>query len=86
MNDKQIAYKLGVSERSFKRYKEDFQELNQTLIEGRRDLVSEFRDKYIDIALNGVVEEIVEETTKEVKDGKVKVVRRITKRKKGNID
>lgn len=87
MNDKQIACKLGISERSFKRYKENFKELNQVLNEGRRDLVTEFRDKYIDIALNGIVEEIFEETTRTVdEDGNIKTIKRTIKRKKGNID
>lgn len=87
MNDKQIAFKLGISERTFNRYKEKHKELNDVLIEGRRNLKAELKDKYIDIALNGLREKIIEKTTiiKDDDGNKVRI-REITKKTNGNIE
>jgi len=60
MSDKQIALKLGVSSRSFIRYKKKHKELRETLIAGRQDIISKARSKIIDTALNGIVTTTIE--------------------------
>ena len=85
MNDKQIAFKLGISERTFIRYKNDYKELSDTLNDARRNLKAELRDKYYDIAMNGITETITEIVTfKEDDEGNKVRIRNIVRRKDGD--
>ena len=85
MNEKQIAEKLGVSFRSFGRYKEKHSELRNVLKKGKQNLVIDLKDKLIEIAFNGV-HEVSTETTMQIvdDDGKKKTIRKIEKAKDGD--
>ena len=85
MNENQIASKLGVSIRSFKRYKDSHPELKNAIKRGRQNLVIDLKDKLIDIALNGIKEEITETTMQVMDDdGKKKTIRKTLKER--NVD
>lgn len=85
MNEKQIAEKLGISVRSFVRYKEKYGELRNVLKKGRQNLVIDLKDKLINIALNGI-HEVTTETVMQIvdDDGKKKTVKKIEKTRDGD--
>lgn len=85
MNEKQIASRLGISIRSFNRYKEKHAELRDVMKKGRQNLIIELKDKLIDIALNGIKEEITETTMQVVdENGKKKTIRKTVKERNGD--